>query len=59
VAVQMWSDVLGDVDPTIAAVGTLLFLFSLLILLVEAVTRRAGIRTGQAGLLGDPAQASS
>jgi putative spermidine/putrescine transport system permease protein len=59
VAVQMWSDVLGDVDPTIAAVGTLLFLFSLLILLVEAVTRHAGIRTGQAGLLGDPAQASS
>jgi putative spermidine/putrescine transport system permease protein len=43
VTVQMWSDVLGDVDPTIAAVGTLLFLFSLLVLLLEAVMRRAGV----------------
>lgn len=42
VTVQMWSDVLGDVDPTIAAVGTLLFLFSLAVLLLEAVMRRAG-----------------
>jgi putative spermidine/putrescine transport system permease protein len=42
VTVQMWSDVLGDVDPTIAAIGSLLFLFSLLVLLIEAVMRRAG-----------------
>ena len=38
----MWSDVTGDVDPTIAAIGTLLFLFSLLVLLLEALTRRSG-----------------
>ncbi|HTQ84414.1 MAG TPA: ABC transporter permease [Pseudolabrys sp.] len=43
VTVQMWSDVLGDVDPTIAAVGTLLFLFSLLVLLLEALMRHAGM----------------
>jgi putative spermidine/putrescine transport system permease protein len=43
VTVQMWSDVLGDVDPTIAAVGTLLFLFSLFVLLIETVMRTAGI----------------
>jgi putative spermidine/putrescine transport system permease protein len=42
VTVQMWADVTGDVDPTIAAIGTLLFLFSLLVLLLEAVTRRSG-----------------
>jgi len=42
VTVQMWSDVLGDTDPTIAAVGTILFLFSLLVLLIEGITRRAG-----------------
>jgi len=42
VTVQMWSDVTGDVDPTIAAIGTLLFLFSLLVLLLEALTRRSG-----------------
>jgi putative spermidine/putrescine transport system permease protein len=51
VTVQMWSDVLGDVDPTTAAVGTLLFLFSLLVLLLEAVLRRAGIT---APLMGQP-----
>lgn len=42
VTVQMWSDVTGDVDPAIAAIGTLLFLFSLLVLLLEAVMRRTG-----------------
>lgn len=42
VTVQMWADVTGDVDPTIAAIGTLLFLFSLVVLLLEAVTRRTG-----------------
>jgi putative spermidine/putrescine transport system permease protein len=51
VTVQMWSDVLGDIDPTIAAIGTLLFLFSLLVLLVEAVMRQTGVGAGRAGLL--------
>jgi putative spermidine/putrescine transport system permease protein len=51
VTVQMWSDVLGDIDPTIAAIGTLLFLFSLLVLLAEAVMRQTGIGAGRAGLL--------
>jgi len=46
VTVQMWSDVLGDVDPTIAAVGTLLFLFSLVVLIVESLVKRA--RGGEA-----------
>jgi putative spermidine/putrescine transport system permease protein len=41
VTVQMWSDVMGDVNPTIAAVGSLLFGFSLLVLLVESTMRRA------------------
>jgi putative spermidine/putrescine transport system permease protein len=45
VAVQMWSDVLGDIDPTIAAIGTLLFLFSLLVLLLEGLMRRVGIQS--------------
>ena len=51
VTVQMWSDVLGDIDPTIAAIGTLLFLFSLLVLLLEAIMRRVG---GGSPLLGQP-----
>jgi putative spermidine/putrescine transport system permease protein len=42
VTVKMWDDVLGDIDPTIAAIGTLLFLFSLLVLLIEAGFRRIG-----------------
>lgn len=40
VTVQMWSNIRGDVDPTIAALATVLFLFALLILLVEAVFGR-------------------
>ena len=51
VTVQMWSDVLGDIDPTIAAIGTLLFLFSLVVLLLEAIMRRVG---GGSPLLGQP-----
>ena len=39
VTVQMWSDVMGDVDPTIAAIGSLLFVFSLLVLLAEQLVR--------------------
>jgi putative spermidine/putrescine transport system permease protein len=37
ITVQMWSNIRGDVDPTIAALATLLFLFALVILLIEAV----------------------
>ena len=44
VTVQMWSNIRGDTDPTIAAIATLLFLFSLAALLVEALARR---KTGQ------------
>lgn len=40
VTVHMWSDVRGDVDPTISAVATLLFLFSLVVLLAESALRR-------------------
>jgi putative spermidine/putrescine transport system permease protein len=45
VTVQMWSDVMGDVDPTIAAIGALLFLFSVVVLIVEAVVKRARAAT--------------
>jgi putative spermidine/putrescine transport system permease protein len=37
--VQMWSDIRGDVDPTISAIGTVLFLFSLVVLLIESLLR--------------------
>jgi putative spermidine/putrescine transport system permease protein len=53
VTVQMWSDVMGDINPTIAAIGTLLFLFSLLVLLTEAVMRRAGFAAGRGGFFAD------
>jgi putative spermidine/putrescine transport system permease protein len=39
VTVQMWSDIRGDIDPTISAIGTLLFLFSLVVLLAESLLR--------------------
>jgi putative spermidine/putrescine transport system permease protein len=52
VTVQMWSDIRGDVDPTISAIGTVLFLFSLLALLGES-TLRGRWRQGSA----DPASA--
>jgi putative spermidine/putrescine transport system permease protein len=44
ITVQMWSDVMGDVNPTIAAIGSLLFVFSLLVLVVEGLLRRRGGR---------------
>lgn len=44
VTVQMWSDVRGDVDPTISAIATVLFGFSLLVLLAEGLIRRRGAR---------------
>jgi putative spermidine/putrescine transport system permease protein len=40
VSVQMWSDVRGDVDPTIAAIGALIFAFSVGALLLEGLLRR-------------------
>lgn len=39
VTVKMWSDILGDVNPTISAIGSLLFVFSLLVLLAESLLR--------------------
>lgn len=47
VAVQMWSNLRGDFDPTIAAIASLAFLFALLALLAEMLTRR-GTRRGRA-----------
>jgi len=44
VTVQMWSDVRGDVDPTIAAIGTLLLAFSVCALLLETVLDRQRTR---------------
>ncbi|QCI67629.1 ABC transporter permease [Phreatobacter stygius] len=43
VAVQMWSNIRGDMDPTIAAIASLCFAFALVALLVESILRR---RTG-------------
>ncbi|MBN3801715.1 ABC transporter permease [Paraburkholderia sp. Ac-20336] len=40
VTVQMWSNIRGDVDPTIAALASVLFVFALLILLLEAIFGR-------------------
>jgi putative spermidine/putrescine transport system permease protein len=40
VTVQMWSNIRGEVDPTIAAIAMLLFLFSLGALLAEHLLRR-------------------
>ncbi|WP_189051134.1 ABC transporter permease [Aliidongia dinghuensis] len=40
VAVQMWSNVRGDVDPTIAAIASLCFAFAFLALLAEGMVRR-------------------
>ncbi len=40
-AVQMWSDVRGAIDPTIAAISTMLFGFSLVLLLLVSLLRRS------------------
>jgi putative spermidine/putrescine transport system permease protein len=40
VAVQMWSNVRGDFDPTIAAIATLCFAFAFVSLLLDMVLRR-------------------
>jgi putative spermidine/putrescine transport system permease protein len=50
VSVQMWSDVRGDIDPTIAAIGTLILAFSVGVLLLESLLRRQ--RNRKAGALG-------
>lgn len=45
VAVQMWSNIRGDVDPTIAAIASLCFAFALVALLLDSILRRrAGVR---------------
>ena len=56
VSVQMWSDVRGDVDPTIAAIGTVILAFSVVALLLETVLRRQRNRTvGATASAGAPA----
>lgn len=40
VTVQMWSNIRGDTDPTIAAIATVLFIFSLGALLLDSLARR-------------------
>jgi hypothetical protein len=40
----MWSDVRGDVDPTIAAIGAVLLAFSVCALLLETVLNRQRTR---------------
>jgi putative spermidine/putrescine transport system permease protein len=37
----MWSDVRGAIDPTIAAISTLLFGFSLVLLAIVNLLRRS------------------
>jgi putative spermidine/putrescine transport system permease protein len=39
VAVQMWSNLMGDFDPTIAAIATVCFLFAFLVLLADLALR--------------------
>ena len=45
VSVQMWSDVRGEVDPTIAAIGSVVLAFSVAALLLDTVLRRERNRT--------------
>jgi putative spermidine/putrescine transport system permease protein len=40
ITVQMWSNLRGDLDPTISALATLLFLFALSILVLESIFGR-------------------
>jgi putative spermidine/putrescine transport system permease protein len=40
ITVQMWSDVRGSVDPTITAIASSLFLFTLTVMLLETVMSR-------------------
>ncbi len=53
ITVQMWSDVRGSVDPTITAIATSLFLFTLVVMLAETlVSRRARGRRPPLAALG-------
>ncbi|MGF7159247.1 putative spermidine/putrescine transport system permease protein [Rhodoligotrophos appendicifer] len=47
VTVQMWSNIRGAVDPTIAAVATLLFCFSIFALIAESLARRRSDPSGR------------
>jgi len=49
VTVQMWSDVRGDVDPTIAAIGAIILAFSVCALLLETVLSRQRNRVTSLG----------
>jgi putative spermidine/putrescine transport system permease protein len=40
ITVQMWSDVRGSVDPTITAIASSLFLFTLALMLIETLVSR-------------------
>jgi putative spermidine/putrescine transport system permease protein len=40
VPVQMWSNIRGDFDPTVAAIASLCFLVALTALALEALLRR-------------------
>lgn len=44
VAVQMWSNIRGDLDPTIAAIASLAFAFALMALVLTSLLgRRTGV----------------
>jgi putative spermidine/putrescine transport system permease protein len=44
ITVQMWSDIRGSVDPTIAAIATVLFSFSLFVMLIDHLYRRSSAK---------------
>lgn len=46
VAVQMWSNLLGDFDPTIAAIASVCFLFALLVMAADLALRGRTPRIG-------------
>jgi len=46
VAVQMWSNLLGDFDPTIAAIASVCFLFALLVMAADLALRGRSPRIG-------------
>lgn len=48
VPAQMWSNVRGDFDPTVAAIATVCFLVAVAALLLDAVLRRRGGRARDA-----------
>lgn len=40
ITVQMWSNVMGDTDPTISAIASAMFFFTLLLLLIDGLINR-------------------